>query len=167
MSWNNVATFFKMYLFAYKRGNIKNMKGTKEFCNINMFLSVSIYFTHIGLFVLELSCRYKSHGGVSPRHALHHPPFYRILFQRGTVSETGAVLSFFLDRKCDFVHANTFNINSGLQSKLWHRFTLRLGAVSKPELCCERWGVGQNRTEQLEHGHDTQYTFIRPLFPFT
>lgn len=59
MSGNNVATFFKMYLFAYKIGTIKNMKGTKEFCNINMFLSVSIYFTHIGLFVLELSCRYK------------------------------------------------------------------------------------------------------------
>lgn len=81
-----------------------------------MFLSVSIYFTHIGLFVLELSCRYKV-AMVESVHVMLCTTLH-FMFQRGIVSERGAVLSFFLDRKRDFDHANTFNINSGLQSKL-------------------------------------------------
>lgn len=75
-----------------------------------------------------------NHHGVSPRQALHHPPFERILFQGVIASGRGGRLychlqlfRFHRDRKCDFVHANTFNIKSGLQSKLWPRFTLELG----------------------------------------
>lgn len=95
-------------------------------------------------------------------HALHHPLFEEnsVLPRRlrGGGGVAGGrwghlqVCPFPRDRKCDFVHANTFNIKSGLHSKLGRAFTL--GAPA-PERCCGGGGGRRVRVAQSNIGTDT------------